>query len=155
MVDSASLQKQGFRPYRKIGVTYARKMDVHFTVRIENGDIIHGKPGDYACVNPDDNSRWVVNGDIFRRTYAPDMINTQKIRRGTVQHQLLGQGFSPYRKFGLTWAKKLKLPMVVHTLEGDVYAKAGDYLCIGIDGDQWPQPATRFEKLYEQASPKA
>ncbi|MBZ0294602.1 MAG: hypothetical protein K8L99_18705 [Anaerolineae bacterium] len=155
MVDTASLQKQGFRPYRKVGTTYAREMDVHFTVRIESGDVITGNPGDYVCVNAEDNTRWIVNGDIFRRTYAPDAIDTLKIRMGTVQHKLLLQGFKPYRKYQVTWAKRLVLPMTVHTLEGDVHARAGDYLCMGLDGDQWPQPAARFERLYEQVSTKA
>ncbi len=149
MLSPAELRQQGFSPFRKVGVTYARKMDKNFTVRIDRGDLLHGYPGDYACVNPDDDSRWIVHRDIFERSYAPDHINTLKIRMGTVQHRLLLQGFTPYRKFQVTWAKKLNLPAVIHTLEGDVYARAGDYLCIGIDGEQWPQPAARFEKLYE------
>lgn len=150
MLNTAQLRKQGFAPYRKTGITYARKMDKSFTVRIESGDILQGHAGDYVCVNPDDNSRWIVNRDIFDRTYAPDPINTIRIKMGTVQHQLLLQGFKPYRKHQLTWARKLTLPMIVHTLEGDVYANAGDYLCVGIEGEQWPQPAARFEKLYER-----
>lgn len=151
-MDTNELRQQGFMPYRKTGVTYARRMETNFTVRIESGDIITGFPGDYVCVNPDDDTRWIVNGDIFARTYEPDAINTIRIRMGTVQHKLLLQGFKPYRKHQLTWAKKLSFPMIVQTLEGNVHAKAGDYLCVGIDGDQWPQPAARFERLYEQVS---
>jgi hypothetical protein len=150
MINTAELRKQGFRPYRKIGVTYAKKMNTSFTVRIDNGEILYGQPGDYACINPEDSSRWIVNAAIFDQTYRPDPINTIKIRMGTVQHKLLLQGFKPYHKHQVTWAKKLPIPMVVHTLEGDVQAHAGDYLCVGINGEQWPQPATRFEKNYER-----
>src|SRR5690606_18033443 len=150
MVDSAELRKQGYLPYRKSGVTYAREMTASFTIRIDSGDILSGQPGDYVCINPEDDSRWSVKGDIFNRSYQSDPITTIHIKMGSVQHRLLLQGFEPYRKHELTWARKLPLPMVIHTLEGDVQAHAGDYLCVGVDGEQWPQPATRFERLYEQ-----
>ncbi len=150
MIETAELRKQGFLPYRKMGITYARKMKTSFTIRIDSGDTLYGSPGDYVCINPEDDSRWIVKGDIFTRSYEPDRINTIRIKMGTVQHRLLLQGFEPHRKHELTWARKISMPITVHTIEGDVQAHVGDYLCIGIDGEQWPQPASRFERLYEQ-----
>lgn len=148
MVNTAELLKQGFRPYRKTTLTYAKQMQGNFTVRLENGDVIYGHTGDYACVSPNDGSRWVVEKGIFSRMYTRANVDTSRFRPGTPEYRLLRQGFRPYQKHQVTWAKRITAPMVVHTLEGDVRAEEGDYLCVGADGEQWPQPAKRFEAHY-------
>lgn len=149
MTNSAELRKQGFLPYRKTTVTYARQMSTGFAVRLLNGDVIYGKPGDYVCVSPENEERWVVDHDVFGKTYALSL-NTEQFRRGSIQSRLLLEGFKPFRKHQVTWAKKLRIATVVKTLEGDVHAKAGDYLCVGAAGERWPQAAARFEANYVQ-----
>lgn len=55
----------------------------------------------------------------------------------------------PARKSKSVWARQLEVPMTVETLEGDVRAAAGDYLCRGVLGEQWPQRAESLLKKYE------
>jgi len=147
-VNNEELAERGFRPYRKTTVTYAKQIGNNFQVRLETGDVISGKAGDFACVSPDDGSRWVVEHSIFTRMYNGVAPDKSRLRPGTSEYRLSLQGFKPYRKHQVTWAKRITSPLIVHTLEGDVRAEAGDYLCVGQDGEQWPQPAKRFESHY-------
>lgn len=39
--------------------------------------------------------------------------------------------------------------MIIHTLEGDMKANAGDYIITGINGEQYPCKADIFIKTYE------
>lgn len=140
------LMARGFRPYRKITITYARQMNRRFHVRTSSGDVLHGQPGDYGCFSPDDGSKWIVARKIFEQTYVPAKLNPDQ--QTGIHARLLRSGFRPYRKHQITWAKKVNRPIRVHTLEGDVTALPGDYLCIGPKGEPWPQPASRFEAHY-------
>lgn len=52
----------------------------------------------------------------------------------------------------LTYEYKLtisKLPLVIHTLEGDMIASDGDYIIKGVDGEFYPCKPDIFEKTYE------
>ena len=40
--------------------------------------------------------------------------------------------------------------MVIHTLEGDMTANAGDYIITGVNGEQYPRKPDIFEKTYEK-----
>lgn len=148
MVDLARLRQQGFRPYRKTTMTFAKQMQTPFSIRLISGDRIFGQPGDYACVAEDGNDRWMVNRKVFERTYETYTLKLSD----SPQRQIVRQGFRPFRKHQITWAMKLHKSQVVHTLEGDVTAHAGDYLCVGPHGEYWPQKAERFESHYERVS---
>lgn len=68
------------------------------------------------------------------------------------QVQMSGEwynGFLPYRKTTLTYAKKIEEPFEVDTLEGLHTGKAGDYLAIGAHGEMYPIDAAVFEDTYE------
>jgi hypothetical protein len=145
MLNPQELLKRGFLPYRKTTITYAKQIRNRFSVRLDQGDVIHGKPGDYACVSPDDGGRWIVDREVFEGTYKPANSTVQQ----GIHKRLLRFGFRPYRKHQITWARKVIRQRVIHTLEGDVTVDAGDYLCIGPGGEQWPQKAERFEAHYE------
>jgi len=148
MLDTAKLLARGFLPYRKKTITFAKQMPARFHVQLESGDVIHGQPGDYACVSPDDQGRWIVAQDIFQKIYTP--ADPRKVRARSLETRLRHDGFRPYRKPEITWARKIERPRVVHTLEGDVIAEAGDYLCLGPKGEPWPQKPDRFERHYER-----
>ena len=148
MLDTAKLMALGFRPYRKVTITFARKMPAGFHVRLDNGDVIRGQPGDYVCVSPDDGGRWIVEHDIFQQIYTS--ADPHSIRAESTTKHLSDEGFRPYRKPQITWARILDQPRRIHTLEGDVMAEAGDYLCLGPQGEQWPQKPERFERHYER-----
>ena len=74
-------------------------------------------------------------------------------RKERLEHnaQMSGEwdGFRPYRKSTITYAKKLDEPFEVDTLEGLHTGKAGDYLAIGHHGEMYPIDAAVFEDSYE------
>ncbi len=39
--------------------------------------------------------------------------------------------------------------MIIHTLEGDMKADAGDYIITGVEGEQYPCKPDIFKKTYE------
>lgn len=39
--------------------------------------------------------------------------------------------------------------IIIHTLEGDMHAKKGDYIITGINGEKYPCKPDIFEKTYE------
>lgn len=41
--------------------------------------------------------------------------------------------------------------MIIHTLEGDMIAKAGDYIITGVNGEQYPCKPDIFFKTYEES----
>jgi hypothetical protein len=147
--DTAKLRAQGFQPYRKTSITYARQMGHGFRVQTKSGDILTGAPGDYVAYSPTDDERWIVQRDIFRDTYSEHPLDTRILSLGDTHHQLVRRGFRPYFNHQITWARKIDQPIRVRTLEGEVEAHSGDYLCVGMQGEMWPQPGGRFESVYE------
>ncbi|MFN8372546.1 MAG: hypothetical protein U0694_06680 [Anaerolineae bacterium] len=136
-------------PYIKQGYTYAKRMQIPFQVRLKNGDVIYGAKGDYVCTDTDASERWIVADDIFEQTYR--RVTRSKVAAAQRSRLLERYHFHIYRKTAVTWAKELTQPMMVHTLEGPVSAEAGEYLCMGAQGEQWPQMRERFEENYELA----
>jgi len=58
---------EGFARYRSTELRQAYRMPEPFAVRRANGDILRGKGGDYLLRS--DTRVWVVDYDIFERTY--------------------------------------------------------------------------------------
>mgnify|MGYP003148804209 CR=1 FL=1 len=58
----------------------------------------------------------------------------------------------PARKIQCLWAKEVKQVQTVTSLEGELTASVGDYLCRGVDGEMWPQ---RAESLFIKYEPTA
>ena len=54
-----------------------------------------------------------------------------------------------YRKIATVEAVVLEEDTIVHSLEGDHQGHKGDYLCTGIDGEQWVVAKSIFERTYE------
>ncbi|MFW5992136.1 MAG: hypothetical protein ACOCQN_02995 [Halanaerobiaceae bacterium] len=46
-------------------------------------------------------------------------------------------------------AYQIDKPMKVETLEGEMQAKAGDWIITGVDGEKYPCKPDVFEKTYE------
>ena len=40
--------------------------------------------------------------------------------------------------------------VVIHTLEGDMIARPGDYIITGVEGEQYPCKPEIFHKTYEE-----
>ena len=149
-MDEAGLRAQGFKPYRKTVLTYARQIPVRFSILMNTGERLTGRPGDYICYSPGDTSRWVVEHDIFQQTYSALSLADAERQAVPLPHGLIRQGYQPYIKHQITWARRLDKAQLVHTIEGDVRAEAGDYLCVGPAGEMWPQTAARFEAMYRR-----
>lgn len=66
----------------------------------------------------------------------------------TFKH-LIEEGFRPFRKDTVIWAKQMGAPFEVLTPEGPVQGAAGDYWCIGPCNQQWLSPAAVFEQTYK------
>src|SRR5437588_2806485 len=65
--------------------------------------------------------------------------------------------FKKYRKTALTQAYQLteqdyeERGGVIETLEGPASFEPGDWLCTGINAEQWPVPASLFPRIFEEA----
>lgn len=46
-------------------------------------------------------------------------------------------------------AYQIDYPMVIKTLEGDMYADPGDWIITGVNGETYPCKPDIFEKTYE------
>lgn len=58
--------------------------------------------------------------------------------------------FKTYRKKTTIQAKQMSEPFTVETLEGTMKGQAGDYLAIGVKGEQYPIQKAIFEQTYEE-----
>lgn len=56
------------------------------------------------------------------------------------------------RKVKCLWGKAVPQTQTVTTLEGEITANEGDYLCRGVDGEIWPQQAETLLAKYEAVS---
>ena len=55
-----------------------------------------------------------------------------------------------YRKKPIViYAEKITEPLYIHTLEGIMEGKVGDYLITGVKGEKYPCRADIFEETYE------
>ncbi len=69
-------------------------------------------------------------------------------KKGELKEQKFS-GFKKYRKKVLIRAKQLDEDFMVITREGNMTAKAGDYLAIGVEGELYPIQEEIFKKTYE------
>ncbi len=58
----------------------------------------------------------------------------------------------PARKTKCLWGKVVQQTQTVTTLEGELTAKEGEYLCRGVNGEIWPQNAETLLAKYEAIS---
>jgi hypothetical protein len=42
-----------------------------------------------------------------------------------------------------------RVPLIIHTLEGDMTAEPGDWIITGVEGEQYPCKPDIFEATYE------
>lgn len=73
----------------------------------------------------------MIQSEIDWREFT--MVNTLKFRKKPV----------------VVEAYRTDVEMVIHTLEGPLTAKPGDWIITGVDGEQYPCKPEIFEKTYE------
>lgn len=76
-------------------------------------------------------------------TREPDLLNPNGRLSTEVEN-----GLRLARKTKSLWAKQINEPIEVQTLEGCLTAAPGDYLCRGIQDEQWPQKANKLLDKY-------
>lgn len=129
------LAKLGYRSrplwqrYRRVGAVIAERRHHAWTWRSGSGDIMHGRPGDWA-VRDDAGNAWSVRDDIFRATH--ERVDGDRWRRA-----------------GFVNARPARAGETVDTLEGPAVAADGDWIVAGDVGEQWPVPAEQFRRRYE------
>ena len=62
-------------------------------------------------------------------------------------------GWKKARKTKEIFARKLEKDVIVPAIEGPENAKKGDWLCMGIDGELWPQNELTLLKKYDKLAP--
>jgi len=121
------------KPRRTQDPVRAWRAESDCELRTEAGNMRARGGADYVVATRD-NSRVIVRGDIFERSYEP-----------------LGGGLYRKRDDIVLRALTLTRPAIVHTLEGPQEAQAGDWLMLGIAGEIWPVPAAEAREKYDPA----
>ncbi|NWG17893.1 MAG: hypothetical protein HXY41_14790 [Chloroflexi bacterium] len=104
-----------------------------------------GKPLDAYSPRP-------IEPKIFRETYAP--WREPDWKPTPTQAYLLKLGCKPYYKTVGVWAKRLKEPTLVKSLESSKpsLAPAGAWLCVGSAGEPWTVTDEWFRSRYAPPS---
>jgi hypothetical protein len=93
------------------------------------------KAGRHYIVEHGPDDRSVVRRDVFERTYSRRADGRFEKRTDV-----------SYRCFTLPY------PVMVRTLEGLEFAKTGDWIVEGVNGELWPVWPEKAEEIYERAS---
>lgn len=96
---------------------------------MSTGEVMTAQPGDWAVIDDAGNERSVAAA-VFAAT-----------------HEQVGPG--RYRRSGTVRARPAVAGEVIATLEGEVVAKAGDWIIEGSQGEQWPIPEPQFRTTYD------
>ena len=121
--------EQTWHSYRRHGEVTAEQRQVGWTWTMSTGEVMRAQPGDWAVIDDGGNERSVAAA-VFAAT-----------------HERVGPG--RYRRSGTVRARPAVAGEVIATLEGDVVAKAGDWIIEGSQGEQWPVPEPQFRKTYD------
>ncbi len=114
--------------FRRVGEAWAWLLTAPREWQASTGDVLRGQAGDWWVVTPDGVAR-TVSAVEFPLLYEQ------------VESQV-------YRRRGSVSARRLNAADVVHTLEGDTNAAAGDWLVTDDRGNSWPVPDDEFRRSY-------
>ncbi|MGV0790207.1 RyR domain-containing protein [Mycolicibacterium sp. XJ1819] len=118
-----------WRRYRRRGEITAQRRDHPWEWTTPAGDVMRAQPGDWTVVDEGGNERSVAAA-VFEAT-----------------HEEVGP--RRYRRCGTVSARRSTWREVIHTLEGDAVANAGDWIVRGPQGEMWPVADEQFRSSYE------
>ncbi len=158
------LHRAGFRAYeRKKFVVLARELRASESPkRIKTAwDTLIALTGYMICYDVgdgkeraklDDYEHWPVEPQIFLKSYRKWDFQTVWKPNAAEKH-LIDHGCKPYFKFAGVWAKHLKVPMWIQSLEGvePILVPAGGWVCIGVEGEPTSLTSDEFRKRYRRA----
>lgn len=123
------------------------------TLLAEAGAMIVYNPAYRAHKNLDDYEHWPVQPDLFAETYAPwdEPFRTSS----PAEMHLLRMGCQPYFKTAGAWARQVKKPTLIQSLESPepIRLPPEAWLCIGTHGEPWAQEDQQFRIRYEVENP--
>lgn len=135
------LEELDFRPYRSAVLRRAVQFlpapdeSQSMTILCPWGEELLAQAGDYiVSEDPDPGDRWPVDREIFERTY--EQVREELFRKRQLTHLV------PL----VCITNDPDALVLVHTLEGDVTVRAGDFhLARGVEGEIWPLPSGKVE----------
>lgn len=161
----AELHKAGFRRYdRKKFVVLARELrPVEAPKRIKTAwDTLVAYSGYMICYDVgdglerkllDDYPHWPVEPKIFLKTYRK-WDKSIPWKPNPAEQHLQQLGCKPYYKIAGVWAKKLKTPHWIQSLEGvePILVPVGGWIAIGVEGEPTSMSETEFRNRYQRAT---
>jgi hypothetical protein len=112
-------------------------------------DVGDGKPFSRL----DDYQHWPVEPQIFLKTYRK-WDNKITWKPNSAERHLMEHGCKPYYKFVGVWAKHLKQPLWLESIESiePILVPTGGWVCIGIEGEPTSMTNYSFRKRYQRAA---
>lgn len=115
---------------RRRGEVRAVRRDEGWEWTAGDGTVLHGQPGDWEVTGDDGGTRSVA-ASIFERTHEP-------------------LGGDRWRRVGEVRGRRARPGEVVHTLEGDLTARAGQWVLHGVAGEEWLVSGEHLEESYDR-----
>lgn len=118
------------------------------TIVAKAGYYIAYVPGDTVKSRLDDYDPRPIEPHVFLDTYRP--WNEPNWKPTPPEKHLMEMGCKPYYKVAGVWAKKLKEPTYVQSIESSkpALAPAGSWLCVGTVGEPWVVTDEWFRERY-------
>lgn len=112
------------------------------------GDVIIYEPGSEVHSHWKKYHFWSVKPDIFKATYRP--WNEPDWTPTATERDLMRYNCRPYYKAQGAWARQLKTPVFVQSLEhpDPIKVPVGFWVLIGDKGDPWSMSDDDFRKRY-------
>src|SRR5262249_40379849 len=100
----------------------------------------------------DDYHHWPVEPRIFLKTYRK-WDNKDTWQPNPAEKHLMKLGCNPFFKFAGVWAKRLKKPTWLQSLESvePILMPVGGWVTIGIEGEPTSMTEAEFRKRYRRA----
>jgi hypothetical protein len=150
------LRAAGFRyylPVKRLTMARLNGEAKTITTRLETllasaGDVICYSPGDTRRQSLDEYEHWPVRRDLFMQNYRP--WDETDWKPTAAQQDLLDRGCRPFYRAAGIWAKRLRRPLHVQSLESPepTLIPPGRWLCIGAHGEPYNMDDANFRSRY-------
>jgi hypothetical protein len=116
--------------FRRRGEVTAVRRDEAWTWTTSDGTVLRGRAGDWEVFDEDGSSRSVA-ASIFERTHEP-------------------LGGDRWRRVGEVRGRHARPGEVVHSLEGDLTARPGQWVLHGVAGEEWLVSEEHLAESYDR-----
>jgi hypothetical protein len=116
--------------FRRRGEVTAVRRDEAWAWTTSDGDVLQGEAGDWEVIGENGTSR-SVSASIFERTHEP-------------------LGGDRWRRVGEVRGRRARPGEVVHSLEGDLTARPGQWVLHGVAGEEWLVSDEHLDESYDR-----